>query len=89
MCASIQMNTEIQIWRFDLRAVEALPKEGGRRPPVIEKDREIPAVDFFRSSHKHALRGFFEFTSPRLCSDTGFGRMALKFVNRKCCVRAF
>jgi hypothetical protein len=32
-----------QIWRFDLRAVEALPKEGGRRPPVNEKDKLLPA----------------------------------------------
>ncbi len=30
-------NRIIQIWRFDLRAVEALPIEGGQRPPVEKK----------------------------------------------------
>jgi hypothetical protein len=30
MCAG-NTNRIIQIWRFDLRAVEALPKEGGPR----------------------------------------------------------
>jgi hypothetical protein len=36
---------KIQIWRFDLRAVEALPEEGGL--PVNEKDRGSIGVLFF------------------------------------------
>ncbi len=47
----LQVSFSIAILRFDLRAAEALPKAGGRRPPVDGKDQSDGGGGGFRFSY--------------------------------------